>query len=90
MRKGWLPLLLLVLRTLMASGQSLRPAALQTPASSEPTVLPSLSRPAGSEPLRVAAFVDGKVVGTSSLYGQFEGRTQEFRVHITSALLEGK
>jgi hypothetical protein len=70
----------------MASGQSSRPAAPQTPASSEPTVLPFLSRPAGSEPLQVAAFVDGKVEGTSSLYGQLESRTQEFGVYITSAL----
>jgi hypothetical protein len=83
MRKGWLPLLLLVLGTLMASPQSARPAAPQTPASFEPTVPPFLSRPARSEPLQVAAFVDGKVVGTLFLYGHLEGRTQEFRVYIT-------
>jgi len=41
------------------------------------------SRPPGSEPLEVAAFVDGKVVGTSSIDGQLEGKTQEFRARIT-------
>jgi hypothetical protein len=41
------------------------------------------SRPPGSEALEVAAFVDGKVVGTSSIEGQLEGKTQEFRTRIT-------
>ena len=42
------------------------------------------SRPPGSEPLEMAAFVDGKVVGTSSIDGQLEGKTQEFRTRITA------
>jgi Protein of unknown function (DUF1592)/Protein of unknown function (DUF1588)/Protein of unknown function (DUF1587)/Protein of unknown function (DUF1585)/Protein of unknown function (DUF1595) len=42
------------------------------------------SRPPGSEPLEVAAFVDGKVVGTSTIDGQLEGKTQEFRTRITA------
>ena len=41
------------------------------------------SRPPGSEPLEMAAFVDGKVVGTASIDGQLEGKTQEFRTRIT-------
>jgi hypothetical protein len=41
------------------------------------------SRPPGSEPLEMAAFVDGKVVGTASIDGQLEGKTQEFRARIT-------
>jgi hypothetical protein len=40
------------------------------------------SRPPGSMPLEIAAFVDGKVVGTSTVDGQLEGKTQEFPVHI--------
>jgi hypothetical protein len=42
------------------------------------------SRPPGSEPLEVAAFVDGKVVGTTTIDGQLEGKTQEFRTRITA------
>ncbi len=42
------------------------------------------SRPPGSEPLEVAAFVDGKVVGAASIDGQLEGRTQEFHARITA------
>lgn len=42
------------------------------------------SRPPGSEALEMAAFVDGKVVGTASIDGQLEGRTQEFRARITA------
>ena len=41
------------------------------------------SRPPGSEALEMAAFVDGKVVGTSSIDGQLEGKTQEFHTRIT-------
>ena len=42
------------------------------------------SRPPGSEPLEMAVFVDGKAVGTASIDGQLEGRTQEFRTKITA------
>jgi hypothetical protein len=41
------------------------------------------SRPPGSEALEMAAFVDGKVVGTTSIDGQLEGKMQEFRTRIT-------
>jgi hypothetical protein len=44
MRKGWLPLFLLVLGTLMASSKYPRRAAPQTPASIGPTPLPLLSK----------------------------------------------
>jgi hypothetical protein len=40
------------------------------------------SRPPGSEPLEMAAFVDGKVVGTTTIDGQLEGKMQEFRTRI--------
>ena len=40
------------------------------------------SRPPGSEALEMAAFVDGKVVGTTSIDGQLEGKTQEFHARI--------
>src|SRR6185295_8605758 len=42
------------------------------------------SRPPGSEPLEMAAFVDGKIVGTTTVDGQLEGKTQEFRTKITA------
>jgi len=42
------------------------------------------SRPPGSEALEMAAFVDGKVVGTTTVDGQLEGKTQEFRTKITA------
>ena len=42
------------------------------------------SRPPGSMPLEMAAFVDGKVVGTTTIDGQLEGKTQEFRTKITA------
>ena len=42
------------------------------------------SRPPGSEALEVAAFVDGKLVGSSKIDGQLEGKTQDFKVRITA------
>jgi mono/diheme cytochrome c family protein len=41
-------------------------------------------RPPGSEPLEVAAFVDGVQVGITSIDGQLEGKTQEFPVRVTA------
>ena len=37
------------------------------------------SRPPGSEPLQMAVFIDGAQVGVTSIDGELEGRTQEFR-----------
>jgi hypothetical protein len=42
------------------------------------------SRPPGSEPLEVGAWIDGKLVGTSSVEGSLEGKTQEFRTRVTA------
>jgi len=42
------------------------------------------NRPGGSEPLEMAAFVDGVQVGLTSIDGQLEGKTQEFPVHVTA------
>ena len=42
------------------------------------------SRPPGSEPLQMAAFIDGTSVGVVSIEGALEGRTQEFPVHVTA------
>jgi hypothetical protein len=42
------------------------------------------ARPAGSEALQMAAFIDGVQVGVASLEGQLEGQTREFPVHVTA------
>ncbi len=41
-------------------------------------------RPPGSEPLEIAAFIDGVQVGLTSIDGQLEGKTQEFPVRVTA------
>ena len=42
------------------------------------------NRPPGSEPLEMAAFVDGVQVGLTSIDGSLEGKTQEFPVRVTA------
>jgi len=41
------------------------------------------SRPPGSEPLEMAAWIDGKLAFTTSVDGQLEGKAQEFRAMVT-------
>jgi mono/diheme cytochrome c family protein len=42
------------------------------------------ARPPGSEPLEMAAFVDGVQVGITSIDGELEGKTQQFPVRVTA------
>jgi mono/diheme cytochrome c family protein len=42
------------------------------------------TRPNVSDPLQMAAFVDGVQVGVVSIDGDFEGKTQEFRTRVTA------
>jgi hypothetical protein len=41
-------------------------------------------RPPGSEPLEVAAFIDGVQVGMTSIDGDLEGKTQQWPVRVTA------
>jgi hypothetical protein len=42
------------------------------------------ARPPVSDPLQMAAFIDGVQIGVVSIDGDFEGKTQEFRTRVTA------